>query len=764
MSEQPPGPSETVGRFRILHRLGKGGMGDVFLAYDEKLDRKVALKRIRADRRPDAETKSRFLREARLLSQLKHPNICQIFDYIEGADADFLALEFIQGPVLSDVIQNGPSWKLKLRIASEIAAALVAAHEKGIVHRDLKPSNVMLADGEQVKVLDFGLSRALRDGFDLPGISVATVEQGASPNAAKADGEETLVLPGAASRDRDPDSASVTAVGSVVGTPGYMSPEQARGEDVTTASDLYSFGVLLQELFTGAPPFDRGLPAEIILLKAQEGETTPVRGLPPEFSILINRLKAQAPAARPSAVDAEERLAWIREKPSRQRRKALFGVAVAILAFFSAAMSVLTVREAKARTAAREAEAAAKREAARANHEAEASRQVSDFLVGLFKVSDPGEARGNAVTARQLLDAASAKIDGQLQDQPELRARLLQTMGTVYWALGLYRQAEDLLRTALSLREQVLGPGHLDVAQTLGTLGRLCRDEGKYGEAAALISRALVIRERMLGPHHPDVSKSLNGLAVVYADLGRFEEAEPLQKRALAILEENPSTEPLDIAKILSNFGNLYRVENKLAEAEPLLKRALVIEEKALGPDHPDVASSLNDVAVISQDLGRLDDAVELYLRAISIWEKTLGKDHPSVATALNNLGSAYLDQGRYVEAARCLERSITISQKALGPNHPDVAMTLCNLACIAAKRGRKAEALGYLRRALPGGGGTPWMNAIETEDDFLSLRGTREFERIVAEVKRRSKERKEGSGDQESGTTGSGSEPPSGK
>ncbi len=344
-----------VGKIRILSLLGKGGMGEVYVGFDETLQRRVAVKAIRARNRLAPESRARFLREARILSQLEHPHICRIYDYVEGDDSDFLVLELIDGVTLSEKIDSGLEPARRMVVAIQIAEVLAAAHAKGVVHRDLKPQNVMItADGE-TKVLDFGLARSEAgagepaaaggdDGDEEPGAAVSV-----SP-AMTAD--ETALLP----EEGHPDvllSGVHTRRGQVVGTPVYMSPEQALGATVTTASDMYSYGLVLQTLFTGEAPYPDGLAGIEILARARRAETRPVTGIDRDLAAFIGQLKSVAPAARPTAATALERLRWIRNKPARRLRRLIAAAVLAVFALGGAKYTFdlkLARDEAKART------------------------------------------------------------------------------------------------------------------------------------------------------------------------------------------------------------------------------------------------------------------------------------------------------------------------------------------------------------------------------------------------------------------------------
>ncbi len=279
--------------------------------------------------------------------------------------------------------------------------------------------------------------------------------------------------------------------------------------------------------------------------------------------------------------------------------------------------------------------------------------------------------------------------------------RLLNEAGLYYKDRGQYKAAEPLYLRALSIREEVLGADHPDVANSLNHLALLYAYQGRYSEAEPLYLRALGIYEEVLGADHPAVAHSLNNLAALYYTQGRYTEAEPLYKRALGIYEEVLDADHPDVATSLNNLAALYRNQGRYSEAEPLYLRALGIGEKVLGADHPDVANSLNNLAALYDNQGRYSEAEPLYLRALGIYEEVLGADHPDVATSLNNLAALYDNQGRYSEAEPLYLRALGIREKVLGADHPDVATVLSNLALLYANQGRYSEAEPLYLRAL---------------------------------------------------------------
>ncbi len=708
----------TLGRIRIVEPLGKGGMGDVYVGYDEALKRKVALKAIRDERRLDAETKARFLREARVLSQLDHPNICQIHEFIEGDDSDFLVLELIDGETLKKALDdNELSPSFKLHVAERVTDALVAAHAKGIAHRDLKPENVMLTADGGVKVLDFGLAYTVDENVAAALDPTSDPQQPASASPQPTTGSQPLLaptevwthspdaaetatsdppddlsetrlgtrrasLPKAASADGEvsnPSDFVETQHGIVMGTVAYMSPEQARGERATVAGDMYSLGLILQELFTGLSAYETGLELLPMLMHVGSAETLPVTGVDPDLADLITQLKSLAPEHRPSATETADRLRWIRGKPARRmlRRIAIAAVVVLILGLLKYTFEIRRERN-KALAASREAE------------------EVSEFLVNLFAVSDPSAARGNSITARELLDYGAAKITTQLGSQPSSRARLMLTMGRVYRQLGLYDQALPLLEEGLEIRQDTLGEKHLDTGVALDLLANLYHDQGDYNRAEPLLRQAVEIRQEALGDDHPTVAAGFNNLAFLHRTRGELDVAEPLFLQALSIQEKAYGSRHVDVASTLANLGDLYRSRGEYSKAESRLRQAIDLQEQLLAPDHPSLASSLNNLAVIYHEQGRTSQAEPLFKRTVEIYEKVLGPDHPDVATCLNNLAELYRGIGDYRRAEPLYQRALAIQQTALGTSHPGVAITLSNLADLHSARGeaRQAEVL----------------------------------------------------------------------
>ncbi len=730
-----------IGHIRVHRLLGKGGMGEVYEGFDDVLKRRVAIKTIKAKARRDSKSKIRFLREARALSQLQHPHICQIYNFIEQQENDYLVLEFVAGQVLHERIKSGIAKTSKLKIAEQIAEALAAAHEKGIIHRDLKPSNVMLTEGDEVKVLDFGLSRfldiRLREGEPTVGGPAPESGEGESVLGADEDGdlsgpadrtrtitptwEEAEAPPGPVSRE-----PGETKRGSVMGTLLYMSPEQARGESIGSASDMYSLGLVLQELFSGELPYDEPENTELLLRRARAGETRPFVGQDSDLTRLVNRLKSTAPAARPTAVETVEHLRRIRGKPRRRmRRLAAASIATAFVLF--GIKYTLDLRRER-------------RQALQARDEA---TEIVNFLVDLFEVSDPGESRGRSVTVREILEKGALEVEQGLRKTPLTRARLMDTIGGVYRNLGLYADAEPLIDGAKAVREEelgvsdplvaeslyslamlrerqgelaeakqlaersrdlrirALGGDHPAVADNLQLIGRIIDHDGAYEECERLFRRALEIREKAYGPEHPAVAESLQSLGITCYYLSRFEESERYYRKALEIRESIQGSDHPEVGGLWQSLGALYHWLRRFDEAETAYQRALSIGEKVLGPDHPDVAGILNNLGLLEEYRNRYAEAEPYYLRALAIRLKALGEDHPAVAESCFALGALFHNAGAFDKAAPYYRRALATLEKIHGPVHAELPPIIHDLGLLYSEMGRFVDAEALHRRGL---------------------------------------------------------------
>jgi serine/threonine-protein kinase len=682
----------TIGHIQIVNLIGKGGMGDVYEGLDTKLERKVAVKVIGSKARRDPKSKTRFLREARALSQLKHPNINQIYEYIEEKDSDFLVLEYIEGKPLKQNINAGMEKSHKMKVAEQIAQVLKAAHEKGIVHRDLKPSNVMLTKEEGIKVLDFGLARFIeprlrqlkrqREELRTPSLSFENIPVD-GPDHTLTLAEETTES--VAEESESPEDVYFkTQDGNIMGTPLYMSPEQARGERVGPAGDMFSFGLLLQEMFMEQSPYEVSDGSVTLIEKAAKGESRPVSGLGSDLETLINRLKSMSPAARPTAVETVERLVQIREKPKKRLRRLAAAAIISAFVLFGIKYTIDLQRE--------------RTQAVQARDEA---TSVVEFLVDLFEVSDPGEARGNTITAREILEKGAKEIEQGLEEQPLIRARMMETIGTVYRKLGLYKNALPLLERALEINEARLDADSPRLAETLLSVAMLYDDQGRYEEAEKLVRRSLEIRSEVLNTDHPDYAESLLELGWLHYNKGDFPEAESCFQRAFEIRERAFGLNHPDVAESLEALGQMHYIQRRFEEAGPYLERAIEIREHVQGNDHPDLAQSLSNLANIIYYQGRYEEAKELYESSMGIRKKALGSIHPDIADNLDNIGILFYVQGKLDEAITYYEQALEVRKQALGENHPDVAYSYDSVARVYQAQGQYQKAANYFQKAL---------------------------------------------------------------
>jgi len=769
LDQTGPSSAGSFGRYRLLQRVGEGGMGEVWLAEQtEPVRRQVALKVIKAGM-DSAQVVARFEAERQALALMDHPAIATVFDGgTTPQGRPYFAMEYVKGePITTYCDRHLLSTRERLGLFTQVCEGVQHAHQKGIIHRDLKPSNVLVTiqdDRPVPKIIDFGVAKATAQHLT----------------------ERSLF----------------TELGVLIGTPEYMSPEQAEmgSLDIDTRTDIYALGVLLYELLTAALPFDRkdlrqaGI-AEIQRIIREKEPPRPSTRITQAGPASTEAAKNRHTEPRRLVSELRGDLDWITmralEKDRTRRyqtanalaadvhrhmnnepvsagppsaayragkfvRRHRFGVTTAVALVLLLAASALALGVQAQRIA---------RERDRANHEAEAARQVSDFLVELFRVSDPGQARGNTVTAREILDRGASKIDQDLRTQPLVQARLMSTMGRVYESLGLYDQALPLLESALATRRRLHGEEHLEVAESLIGLGGLRWHKGEYEAARPLLEGGLKQRERLLGPESPLVADSLHNLGNLLWSRGEYEEARLLLGRALAIREKNVPAGP-EVASTLNSLGAIAYKQGDYAEARRMWERTLAIREKNLGPDHPLIGQTLNNLAAAHTFTNDPAGARPLLERAVRIQEKVLGPKHPDLASALMNLGDVvsvlgddlgakpyyaravaildeaspgnpelarFLDrlarvtlkQGDADAARRLYERSLGLRETALGPTHHEIGESLAGLAECARQQGRAQEAEALFEQSLarcrrPDGGYYP--QAVETLDGYVAV------------------------------------------
>ena len=698
---------KRLGSYRIVQEIGRGGMGAVYLAEraDGAFEKQVALKVVKRGMDTDVVLR-RFLAERQILARLRHDNIARLLDGgVTDEGQPYFVIEHIDGVPITDYCdQHHLDVAARLRVFQQVCQAVQYAHRNLVVHRDLKPSNMLVTEAGQVKLLDFGIAKLLEQD------------------------EETTVM---------------THTGGLVMTPEYASPEQVRGEAITTATDVYALGVLLYELLTGRRPYqftnrsageiervicevEPEAPSTAVTqtetIARHDGTTTEVtpeqvsqargadterlrRRLRGDLDTMVLKALRKEPERRYASAEAfledvRRHLAGFPVSAERDTveyrmkkfvRRHRWGVSIA------AALVVLIVGFAVA-MALQQAQTAKQRDLAQA--EASKLEEVKEFLVGLFEVSDPDNAEDRDITARELLERGVEAIEA-LEEEPEVQAEMLQVLGMVYMQLGYYETAQPLMVRSLALRQELLGEEHEEVALNLAEIAWLQYKKSNYDEAERLFRQALAMQRKLLGEQHEDVANTMNGLALVLQGKGVFEEAEQLYRDAL-VISRNLFGETHDtVSQSLNNLAMLLMAKGDYDGAEPLYREALAMRRELLGPDHSGIAVILNNLGLLLKTRGNLDEAEPLLLEALAMRRKLLGQEHSDVAQGLINLGGVYHARGNVDEAEKAYREALEIEVRLFGETHQQVINGRYNLAVVLHDKGSYDEAESSYRKVV---------------------------------------------------------------
>ncbi len=675
------GTSPRVGCYRLLRELGRGGMSTVYLARrdDDVFDKRVAIKVLRADGQKDNLLR-RFHNERRILANLDHPHIARLLDGGRTANGrPYFVMEYVEGePIDVYCDRRHLETEERIKLFRRVCAAVQYAHQNLVIHRDLKPSNVLVTGDGTPKLLDFGIAKLL-DPHPADGMRI--------------------------------DS---TQTWHRVLTPQYASPEQVRGEAITTTSDVYSLGVMLYALLSGRLPyrFESRTAVEIERLICEQEPPWPSSGGGDLDHIVMKALRKE-PASRYPTVDqmTADLRRFLDRSPVAARqgnrlyhagkflRRHRLGVAVAaafslVLIGFAATTAMQSRRIAEERDRARQERNSAVLERQR-------SEQVSDFLVELFELSDPGKALGRSISARELLDRGAARIQDELRDQPRLQADLMRTMGGVYDGLGLYDEADNLLRQALESQRRTFGSEHLEVARTLYDLAGVQLSKGAHETAEELSREALNLRRVLLPAEHPELARTLTQLGSVHRLQGDYEAAERLLRDALRMLRMVPDGEREDVATGLHALAYVLFLRGDYEESEDHYRQALTLSREIFGDGHPRMAPILNDFALLLARIRRFEEASEIQRATLEIYDRHFGDEHPDAVTLENNLAGTLVELGRYQEAERLAQSSLALNRKLRGEDHFTSASTLLTLARIRFLRGELDEAESHYRRSF---------------------------------------------------------------
>jgi non-specific serine/threonine protein kinase/serine/threonine-protein kinase len=583
-------------------------------------------------------------------------------------------MEFVRGESITAYASHHKlSLRERIELFIQVCEGVQHAHQKGIIHRDLKPSNVLVTvrdDHAIPKIIDFGVAKATTQSLT----------------------ERTLY----------------TELGALVGTPEYMSPEQAEmgGLDIDTRTDVYALGVVLYELLTGTLPFD----AKSLREKSLDEIRRTIREVdPPRPSTRVRTAATQAGAtpsvdARRVAIQLRGDLDWIAMKAlekDRTRRYASVGELasdlqrhleglpvlasprssmyrvnkfvrrnkLSVAAAATVAVLLITSAAAMAIQARRIA-----RERDRANAEAVIAKQIAEFLGGLFKVSNPSESRGSTLTAREILDRGAERVQTELAAQPEIEARLLLTIASVYNGLGSYEKAQTLARKAYDIRLRLFGADNADTVDTVAAIAESLFMSGKPVDAEAAWKDVLDRRQRLLGNEHQQSLMALNNYAANLVALGRWTDAEQYLRQALESSRRVYGDTSLRTITATANLGAVMQMEDKLPEAERYYSIAVEQSVKQRGADHPVTLLYMSNVAELLEDQGKLADAEQQHREVLAGRRKVLPARHKQLATTVVNLASVLNQHRRFDEAESLAREGLSIYEHTLPADHWQVA------------------------------------------------------------------------------------------
>jgi serine/threonine protein kinase len=723
------GQFEIIAGYRILGKLGEGGMGAVFEAEQETPRRRVALKISHGGPLVVDELRLKlFEREIQSLGRLVHPNIAAIFDAGRTEDGHhFFAMELVPGETLDAYIdrvglpRSKPQLKERLGIFRTICNAVHYAHQRGVVHRDLKPANVIVGDDpsgssdhsvsasnaglhRNVKVLDFGLAR-ITDSE----VAAGTV---------------------------------LSEVGTIRGTLPYMSPEQTKGDPdaIDVRADVYALGIILYEMLTGEKPYDVGnslLEAARIICEQAPRQlsraSADAMAFDDDLQTIVSKTLEKEPDRRyqSAAALSEDVERFLGRQPilarppstmyqlrkAVERNRTVTGL-LAVLALavvgFGFWMSVLY---------------------ARADREARISKAVNEFLnEDLLASADPRNTPDPNITVREVLGRAAGKIEERFGDRPLVQAAIRDTLGETYLSLGLFDEAETHVARSLSLRrralgerdpaalrtlsklgavhhamgqeeadeellraldqqESLLGANHLDTLATRTALALRHLELGRLDEAEELASSAFEALSEIQGPTHDDTLEAMDVLAVTLLDQGRMDEAEALYDRQLPpLLERYGSDDPRVLTRQVS-LGWVYFAQERLEDATAITERALEAERRVFGNEHPDTLVAVNNLGIMYRRAGRPEEAAPLYLEAFEGSRALLGEEHPDTLISMSNVGRLYQTMGRCEEGLPLLSRSVELHREVFADPYIGTGYTLATLGECLIDLGRIAEA-----------------------------------------------------------------------
>jgi eukaryotic-like serine/threonine-protein kinase len=698
-------------RYRVLWPHARGGLGQIHVAEDTELHRQVALKEIQPHHAHNPISRERFLFEAEITAKLEHPGIVPVHGlgtYPDGRP--FYTMRLIRGEDLMTAIRRfhaaesrdfaGLEFRWLLQRFHDVCNTIAYAHSRGILHRDLKPGNIMLGPFGETLVMDWGVAKPV--GQPEIGSGVA------------AEPSPTRIRP-------QSGSPLVTRPGYAVGTPVYMSPEQAAGklDALGPASDVYSLGATLYVLLTGQRPF-QGAVGDV-LLAVRQGRSVAPRQVNPRVPQALDSICRQAMAVQPTqryqsalalGEDIERWLAdepvsaWREPWPARGHRwirrhqplvvgwAAAIGVAFLALGLAVPLLSLAWRNESAARwnereqrlmalqraNEAQEQRGSAQAHATRAIAERERAERVLKFLVAAFRKPDPA-ADGRTLKVVDLLAWAVNDLEKSMADQPLMKATLLSAIGETFSGLGLPPESLSVFERAYVIRRDHLGEDHPDTLESMDNLAMAYQDAGRLDQAIPILAVALAKRREKLGPEHADTLESMNDLAVAYWEAGQFARAIPLYETTLSIVRHSLGEDHPDTLTIMDNLAVAYGAAGRPDLAIPLHEATLAVMRTKLGEDHPTTLITMNNLARTLETGGRLIEAIQIHETTLEKLRVKLGDDHPTTLVSMNGLARAYQQAGQRSRAISLFEATLVKRRIKLGADHPETLLTLFALA-----------------------------------------------------------------------------------
>lgn len=693
---------KRIGAYQLLRVIGEGGMGKVYLAAraDDLYQKQVAIKTVPVGLGQSQALLLRFGSERQILANLDHPNIARLLD--GGVTQDglpYLVMEYVNGVRLDDYCRmHKLSIHQRLELFCMVCAAVEYAHKNLVVHRDLKPANILVTAEGVPKLLDFGIAKLL-----------------------------------------DPHSQLAQTITSErMMTPEYASPEQVRGDQISTSTDVYALGVLLYELLAGKRPFrlDPTNPLELAKMICEQDPESPsvlsaanpalapdaARTLRGDLDNIVLMAMRKEPARRYMSVSAltNDVQAYLTGYPVhartdtwkyrsgkflRRHKAGATAAAIVVVALigFSIGMGLL---------------------ANRATCERLAAQRESQFLQGIFEAATPDRTRGQQITARELLDQGAKRVDRELAGDPDLHGTMLYHIGRAYMTLGLYDQVEPLLQRAYDLRRKSLGDGNTDVADALWAWADSIRLRAEYEKAEPLFRKALAIRRAKLGEHNVAVADSLASLGECLYLENKDAEAEPLLREALAADHELHSD-----SGAANYLALLLERKGSYPEALQLLRESADVRRQVYGQDSPDFALALHNLAGALIDAGDLTGAEATERQALELQRKILGDNHPDLGYALNNLGFLLMEKGDWQAAEPVLRENLELRRRTMGEKNAIFASALNNWGRVLQQKGDYDQAEAAFKQALAtitqAAGPQSWAAA-----KIISNLGTLQFDR----------------------------------